>query len=431
MQRVLSFQMARGFGESSEFVTKRMCFSFIFSVGFICILCGFLLGRFSTQRIIESHAERKRLELAGNGLESTEYLQHLLLEQLDRSNLDEDFEMNWESFNSSEDDVRRAHGILSNLSFIQKVVVHPSCIVANARGSREPDRYVVVSASGEGVGIALELAKKMSKIQREYGWRPRRSLIFCLIMGSSDPCLEIVTRNIFLRSRIMAYVIVHQRILQGRGPFTASGSDVVKSVVFKAASTVKNIRSHNNQLIPSKTSFNNTRRLAIGIPHAELSFINNSVTFHENNHERQLRKIILAQILSQTIWRLSECLIMKWNPRYFNETVSKALELIDSSQFLINKDKIQEISVRLLFNIKILNGMIDAIDSITLLDTRILNDLMMDLDRALLCSDTNQRSRTDWVEFFKLDHEPFNVISTRLNEIVKCYETAVELLQNK
>lgn len=82
MQRVLSFQMARGFSESSEFVTKRMCFSFLFSVGFLCLLCGFLLGRFASERSIEFRAERKRLEFAGNGLEHTEHLRQFLLEKL-------------------------------------------------------------------------------------------------------------------------------------------------------------------------------------------------------------------------------------------------------------------------------------------------------------------------------------------------------------
>lgn len=92
MQRVLSFQMARGLSESSEFVTKRICFSLIFSVGFLSLLCGFLFGRFVTQRAIEFRAEKKRLELAGNGLENTEYLQRLVLEQLERTPLDADFE---------------------------------------------------------------------------------------------------------------------------------------------------------------------------------------------------------------------------------------------------------------------------------------------------------------------------------------------------
>ncbi|XP_076166076.1 uncharacterized protein LOC143146014 isoform X2 [Ptiloglossa arizonensis] len=426
MQRVLSFQMARGLSESSEFVTKRMCFSFLFSIGFICILCGFLLGRFTTQRTIESHAEKKRLEFAGNGLESTEYLQHLLLVQLESASLlDADFEMNWESFNLRDDAVHRVRGILSNMSLIHRVVVHPSCIFANTRGSREPDRYVVVSAGGEGVGIVLELAKIMNDIQRKHGWRPRRSLIFCLILGSSDPCSEILSKDTFVHSRVTAYIVVHHRALQG--------SDIVQSVVLEAASIVNNVDFRNNQLISlNNISYNSTTsRLALDIPHAVLSFTNNGITFDETDDKRKWRKIILAQILSQTVWRLSECLIMKWNPSHFNKTVSKALESVDNTKFLTNIDKIQETSVKLLNNVEILNGMIDAIDSTNILDTRILNDLTMDLDRALLCSDAKHRSRTDWVEFFRLDHESFNIILTHLDEISKCYETAVQVLQNK
>ncbi|XP_076637891.1 uncharacterized protein LOC143350019 isoform X2 [Colletes latitarsis] len=439
MQRVLSFQMARGLDESSEFVTKRMCFSFLFSIGFVCVLCGFLLGRFSTQRIVESHAENKRLEFAGNGLESTRYLQHLLLQRLEGAKLDADFEQNCASLNFTEDIVDRVHGILSNFSLIDRVVVHPTCIFANARGYREPDRYVVVSASGEGVCIVLELAKIMNDIQREHDWKPRRSLIFCFIFGSSDSCSEILFQNAFVHSRIMAYVVVHHRVFQ------------------EAASIVKNLHFHNDRSISSNNaSSNNTiSRLALDIPHAVLSFVNNGITIDENDHERNMRKIILAQILGQTIWKLSECLIMKWNPRYFDETVSKALDSIDSTKFFTNKgtyfgyfensvlsilnknifflclDEIQETSVRLLIEVKIFNGMIDAIDTTNVIRTRILNDLMMDLDRTLLCSDRKFVSKTDWAEILKLAHEPFNVISTRLKQVLKCYETAVQLLQNK
>lgn len=82
MHRVLSFQMARGIDESSEYVTKRLCFSFLFSVGFLCLLCGFLLGRFAVERSMEAQAQKTRAELAGNGLRSTEYLQQLILQEL-------------------------------------------------------------------------------------------------------------------------------------------------------------------------------------------------------------------------------------------------------------------------------------------------------------------------------------------------------------
>lgn len=53
----------------------------------------------------------------------------------------------------------------------------------------------------------------------------------------------------------------------------------------------------------------------------------------------------------------------------------------------------------------------------------------MDLDRALLCPDNKLQSRTNWSEFLRLSHEPFNIIS--INEMVKCYEFAIQLLQDR
>ncbi|XP_026296711.1 uncharacterized protein LOC726107 isoform X2 [Apis mellifera] len=426
MQRVLSFQMARGLSESSEFVTKRICFSLIFSVGFLSLLCGFLLGRFATQRAIEFRAEKKRLELAGNGLENTEYLQRLVLEQLERAPLDADFERKWESFNLKEDDINQVNDILSNLSLIEKVVKHQSHIMATIRGSRESDRYIILSVSCEGVGVALELAKIFNQIQKEYKWKPRRSLIFCLFSGSSNSCTEVLSN--FMPHKIMAYIVVHHQALQGKGHFIVSGSDIVQSMVLESANIVKKWFSYNNQLL----SLNNipynitTSRLALDIPHA-----NNDITHNENHHEKEIRKIIIAQILAQTIWRFSECLIIKWNPNYFNETAFKALESINRIELLEHKEKIQQTLDKFLISIKTLNEKIDRIDNINTLDTRILNDLLMDLDRILLCPDKQYQSKTDWIKLFKLNHEPFNIILMHINEIIKCYENAIQLLQDQ
>lgn len=431
MQRVLSFQMARGLSESSEFVTKRICFSLIFSVGFLSLLCGFLLGRFATQRAIEFRAEKKRLELAGNGLENTEYLQRLVLEQLERAPLDADFERKWESFNLKEDDINQVNDILSNLSLIEKVVKHQSHIMATIRGSRESDRYIILSVSCEGVGVALELAKIFNQIQKEYKWKPRRSLIFCLFSGSSNSCTEVLSN--FMPHKIMAYIVVHHQALQGKGHFIVSGSDIVQSMVLESANIVKKWFSYNNQLL----SLNNipynitTSRLALDIPHAVLSFMNNDITHNENHHEKEIRKIIIAQILAQTIWRFSECLIIKWNPNYFNETAFKALESINRIELLEHKEKIQQTLDKFLISIKTLNEKIDRIDNINTLDTRILNDLLMDLDRILLCPDKQYQSKTDWIKLFKLNHESFNIILMHINEIIKCYENAIQLLQDQ
>lgn len=85
MHRVLSFQMGRGFGESSEFVTKRMCFSFIFFIAFLALLGGFLLGRFSTERTAKLREERKRIETEARVPSMTESIgesENLLIEEM-------------------------------------------------------------------------------------------------------------------------------------------------------------------------------------------------------------------------------------------------------------------------------------------------------------------------------------------------------------
>lgn len=57
----------------------------------------------------------------------------------------------------------------------------------------------------------------------------------------------------------------------------------------------------------------------------------NSQTHH--NQSLRSRGIILAQMISQTMWRLSESIFIQWEPKYFNETVNEVLESIDSNKF--------------------------------------------------------------------------------------------------
>lgn len=57
----------------------------------------------------------------------------------------------------------------------------------------------------------------------------------------------------------------------------------------------------------------------------------NSQTHH--NQSLRSRDITLAQMISQIMWRLSESIIIQWEPKYFNKTVNEALESIDSSEF--------------------------------------------------------------------------------------------------
>lgn len=60
-----------------------------------------------------------------------------------------------------------------------------------------------------------------------------------------------------------------------------------------------------------------------------------------------------------------------------------------------------------------------------------MNDQLIDLDRALLCSDMYLRSRTDFIKFKMFPHEPTHVVKMNLNEINDCYTAATEILQDQ
>ncbi|KAG5313712.1 PREDICTED: uncharacterized protein LOC105144805 [Acromyrmex echinatior] len=424
MQRVLSLQMTRNIGESSEYVTKRLCFSFLFSVGFLCLLCGFLLGRFTVERSLEAQAQKMRSELAGNGLQNTEYLQEILLQELERASLDYDRTTNRQT---SDEDMRRISGLFSNLSLIHKVYNHAPCIHATVRGSREPDRYVILSVNEDGITLALELAQVLDKICSGHNWRPRRSLIFCMSFTSSDICPQALPT--FIWRRAVAYVTVHGRFMRANNHAVLFGSDIMRSIAVEA---IRTIPGDNNWTYLEHEVFG--PRLSLDIPQVIFSFNDNSPANNHHNQNSQLHDITLAQMVGQTIWRLSECTVTQWKPKYFNETVNEILASINTSRFQNAKEKLKKTLRILLTAVEELNAEINMTDDIQMLHMRIWNDLLLDLDKALLCPDKiDSHSRTDLVPFRKLSHDSISesTILAYLDQMTKCYEDAIEILQER
>lgn len=69
-----------------------------------------------------------------------------------------------------------------------------------------------------------------------------------------------------------------------------------------------------------------------------------------------------------------------------------------------------------------------------MLHMRIWNDLLLDLDKALLCPDkTDSHSRTDLATFRKLSRESISesIILAYLDQMTKCYEDAIVILQER
>ncbi|KAH0949521.1 hypothetical protein HN011_010701 [Eciton burchellii] len=421
MQRVLSFQMAR-VDETSEYVTKRLCFSFLFSVGFLCLLCGFLLGRFAIERSMEAQAQRTRAELAGNGLRNMEYLEQFVLRQLAEAS----FDRATDSSDSMEANARRVSRFFSNLSLVHEVT-HPdaSCIRAIVRGSREPDRYVILSVNGDGIVVALELAQILNEIHSAHEWRPRRSLMFCVSLVAEDVCPR--TLPAFMQRRIVAYVAVHASPQVSTDSYVMlSGSDVARSIALEA---IKTIPDRNWTYLDHEIS---GPRLSLDTPQVIFSL---SAPAHEQTHGNQSlrsRGIILARMISRTMWRLSESTVIRWQPRYFNETVNRALESISVDEFRDAKEKLKATLRALLAAVKDFNAKIDAMENnIPALRARMWNDLLFDLDKALLCPDENSRSKTDLMEFHQLPHKSSDNAAAYLHEIAKCYEDATLILQER
>ncbi|XP_020277920.1 uncharacterized protein LOC109851844 isoform X2 [Pseudomyrmex gracilis] len=421
MQRVLSLQMIRGIDETSEYVTKRMCISFLLSVGFICLLCGFLLGRFAAERSMEVQAQKTYVELAGNGLINTDYLQQLALQKLERISFEP--VTTWQAPDLLESNMQRVNEFFSNLSFIHKINNYASCVRAVVRGAREPDRQVILSVNGDGIAVALKLAQILDEIYSIHNWRPRRSLTFCVSLASTDVCPQ--TLPIFMQRKIVAYVALHGRLSQDSGHVALFGSDVMRSVAVEA---IKTIPGDSNWTYLEHEVFG--PRLSLDIPQVAFSFVNESNLVHNvEYHDQSSRGVILGQMVSQTIWRLSDSIIIQWKPQYLNETINRMLESIDIK--LQNaKEKLKKTWQILLAAVEDLNEKIDATDNTQTLSVRMWNDLLLDLDKALLCLDKNAHSRTDITRYYKLSVNSSNTLAY-LNEMVKCYEDAIQVLQER
>lgn len=61
------------------------------------------------------------------------------------------------------------------------------------------------------------------------------------------------------------------------------------------------------------------------------------------------------------------------------------------------------------------------------LSTRMYNDILMDLDRLLLCPDKYFRSKTDLALFHILTKQ-FSDMLSYLSELQECYDNAIQVL---
>ncbi|XP_012285357.1 uncharacterized protein LOC105702398 isoform X5 [Orussus abietinus] len=446
MHQVLSFQTARGFGESSEFVTKRMCFSFLFSVGFLCLLGGFLLGRFASERAAEVRAARTRLDL-----ESTDHLRQLL-----RRLLSEGPPPLPAPPTSGPEDVPRIESIFSGFEFLGRLTRANSCVTATVRGTREPDRFVVLSASGDGAAVAVKLVTTLERISVDYDWKPRRTLIFCVFAGSSDRCRE--SLPFYVRSRVLAYLALHGRNLQGQpivvaassnkypkaksgglppvgmtfvllsenGELIVSGSEMVRASVLEAADDLRSLQDSLRRrgfYLP---------RLRTDMPHAVFAFLtdqNGTRVGDEDGRSDRTRWATMAQIVGTSLWSLSESLTLKWDPKLLNDGIDDVLRDENPLASREARENLRRAVTNLIVNLERINYRVDTTEKSKVLDVRMINDLLMELDRVLLCPEKDFSSGTDLAWFYLSSQKSPSSYSSRFDKMQLCFELANVMLE--
>ncbi|KAG7200192.1 hypothetical protein KM043_000624 [Ampulex compressa] len=419
MQRVLSFQMARGFEESSEFVTKRMCFSFAFSISFFALLCGFLLGRFSAQRTIEFRADRRRLEFAGNGLESREYLRDIFVRHLEEATFEQDGIVA-----GGKVDKQCVRETFGNLSLVNEVTDNGSSLVSFVRGAREPDRYVVLSIDEESAGIALELAKELNGIHVDQEWRPRRSLVFCVFFGRFDVCADALPS--FLRSRVIAYVALYATATPGDRYLAISGSEIMRSIV---SEILGHVRHFNTKLSISEeiSTKLDVSQWVFDMPRVMLTYVNKNVTRYERDDDENKHGIMLAKIIGKSVWTLSESFILKWDSKYLNVSALKALEVLNNTSSVVIAD-IHGTVKSILNYAMVLSYKAENMECTNELEIRRFNDLIMDLDRRLSCYDPKYLFTTDRRTSPIPNESSNDGISMVLEKTLKCYKDVLQIL---
>ncbi|XP_034945163.1 uncharacterized protein [Chelonus insularis] len=416
MQRVLSFQTGRGGGESTEFVTKRMCCSLIFSVGFLCLLCGFLIGRFAAGRVIEIRIERKKLELDGNGLYYYDHLRNELISNLNNANFDLTFNVTHLRTSKALESVEKS---LSGLNIFNEITGNDSCVIATVRGSHEPDRYIVLGVDGPNIVIGISIAKEFQKIYETHEWIPKRTLIFLISTDFMESCLYSLSN--YDRSKIVAYLAVDKSPIEEQGVFLMSGSDMVQTTVLEASKDFPDFQNPYN--------FTNLQRLKVNMPQAVISFNSqiNYTNLAENKNFVRTNQINLARVLSNSIWKLSEMTIFQWDPQMLNEVI-EVLDQITSQDLQIIREYIKTTVKRIISEGLTLNGKIMNIDRLKSLDIRIMNDFLKDLEQILLCPDETFQSQTD-IAALRQKIQSKNVYEY-LHNMLKCYQDADKILQD-
>ncbi|XP_023289758.1 uncharacterized protein LOC105702398 isoform X3 [Orussus abietinus] len=287
-----------------------------------------------------------------------------------------------------------------------------------------PERFVVLSASGDGAAVAVKLVTTLERISVDYDWKPRRTLIFCVFAGSSDRCRE--SLPFYVRSRVLAYLALHGRNLQENGELIVSGSEMVRASVLEAADDLRSLQDSLRRrgfYLP---------RLRTDMPHAVFAFLtdqNGTRVGDEDGRSDRTRWATMAQIVGTSLWSLSESLTLKWDPKLLNDGIDDVLRDENPLASREARENLRRAVTNLIVNLERINYRVDTTEKSKVLDVRMINDLLMELDRVLLCPEKDFSSGTDLAWFYLSSQKSPSSYSSRFDKMQLCFELANVMLE--
>ncbi|KAL7294727.1 hypothetical protein TKK_0012019 [Trichogramma kaykai] len=421
--------------EADKLIKKKLCCYFIVAVG-VMTACGGFLANHVVQKFHTNNARAAELRARQNNAKyANRSVQNDFVHNLDAMSGNIEYRDAPGPLDLWEQGIDRTGYIFSDLEvFKLRVNETVDRMTASICGYPEKDRLVVISASGHGRDIAINIAKAMNQLHKKGSWRPKRSWVFCLFYGSKDRCAEAFRED--SQHKIVGYVAIHGDMHGTRSAgvlrdqIHVLGSGVQQSTVVDAVNETEAfyVGTYGPE-VRADIVTDSLPRLPIGIPHVLLKHSRGTSAKSTDDMLRDQK--ILTRIVALAMWSLSESLFFRWDPRTFNDTMHQALEIVPK-EARREKDALKNTITKLTDSVIDFNYHLDKqVDKLNDFEVRQYNDKLLDFERAMFCSDQFSRSQTDIARFKNFSSQSIDQVKSTLKDIRNCFVLANRIIRDK
>nr|CAD7600685.1 unnamed protein product [Timema genevievae] len=227
------------------------------------------------------------------------------------------------------------HKIKLEVNFINVVRVFHS-VMAGIRGSREPDRHILLVTSREsllnnelgptgGTAAMMELAKVFGVLLNTKGWRPHRSIVFCnlglaFMEGHyiSPPFMD--SWGDLLESNVVSYLSVDNPVADNRS-LEVEVSPLLSKVVQDSSALVPNPRLLEVMGNSQRTGFRFKIRNSKAASNSNLD-IDSDPGLRSHKAMTQLWGILT--------WKMADSLLLPFSPTSYADFLNNTLTAIET-----------------------------------------------------------------------------------------------------